>query len=77
MQEAIDNTKNLCANRTLCKECGSNLERTHDYGPYVFLNTSVISDLRYITCKKNVLKDITKIIKLGEKSYRLWYGVVL
>lgn len=72
VQEAINDTENLCANRTLCKECGSNLERTHDYGPHVFLDTSVISDSRYITCKQNVLlENITKTIKLGDKNYSL------
>jgi len=40
---------------------------------YIFLDTSVISDPRY-NCESNknvLLKNFTKIIKFGEKTYKL------
>lgn len=73
VQEAIDDTENLNISQALCKKCCANLERTHDYGPHVFLDTSIISDPNYnVQCKENVsLESFTKIIKLGEKTYTL------
>lgn len=73
VQEAIDDTENLNVRQALCKKCSVNLERTHDYGPHIFLDTSVISDPNYnVECKENVsLENFTKMIKLGGKSYTL------
>jgi len=73
VQEAINDTENLNVSQALCKKCCSNLERTHDYGTHIFLDTSVISDPNYnAECKENVsLESFTKIIKLGQKNYIL------
>jgi len=70
IQEAIDDTENLNVSQVLCKKCCANLGKIHEYGSHI---TSVISDPRY-NCESNenvLLKNFTKIIKFGEKTYKL------
>lgn len=55
MEEAIDDTEHLNINQALCKKC-CNLEKTHDYGPHIFIDTSAISDPNYNAGKMYHLK---------------------
>lgn len=73
IQEAINDTENLNSSQASCKKCNCLLERTHEYGPHIFIDTSIISDPNYNTeCKENLsLDSLTKSIKLAEKYYTL------
>lgn len=74
VQEAIDDT-NLndkeCAIR--CNQCNNTMTRTNEYGPHIFLDTSLETDPHYKSeiHIESTLESITKSIYLDDRHYTL------
>lgn len=74
IQEAIDDTKmndKECIIK--CDKCNNNIKRMDEYGPHIFLDTSLITDPNYKPeiHFKSTLDSITKSIYLDNRYYTL------
>lgn len=72
VQEAINDMKfNDIESTCKCNKCVGIITRKHEYGPHVFLDTSLITDPNYEneTHVQSMLDSITKFITVENKNY--------
>lgn len=74
MQEAIDSiSRNI-----KCKKCSSIVIENMEYGPHIFIDTTIFTDDRYTKCDKTLIHTLETIatnIILKNKTYIL-VGVI-
>jgi len=74
VQETIDDTK-LNDKECVIKrnQCNNDIKRSCEYGPHVFLDTSLVTDPYYkpATHFESTLDSITKLIYLDDQRYTL------
>lgn len=71
MQEAIDDA---LATRIKCRKCSADVIENIEYGPHVFIDTSVFTDKKYVDQEKKVkhtLGAIAKSFRINVKNYIL------
>lgn len=73
VQEAINETKLNDTECTIkCNQCNNNIQRMNEYDPYIFLDTSLITDPHYKSEIYFASTDsITKSIYLDDRHYTL------
>lgn len=71
MQRAINDVKNI---NSTCRSCGALAENSITYGKHIIIDTSIISDNRYVNRRldiKHDLNSIAKSIVLNNTTYML------